>query len=271
MAICRYYQQGTCTFGSSCKFEHSNAGGRGGSVFSGSGGQGGQNSDIVNTLVTTVKQDMDQSTKGKQWIFSCYSPAKDCVSIPGMEDISAEEMRSWAYEDKMSTQYQQKIQNLIADYNKKRQALLNPSNDLKEVLRKIYNKETLTNIPPNIFEPQGSGGGTFGGQSSGGGLFGGQTQNQNQGSIFGGQKSAFGQSTPAVSQSSSSIFGGQNTTTQQSSSIFGGSAGGQSSLFGGQKTANSAFGGQPQNSIFGGVCEMRNVCQANHFQALRVV
>ena len=84
MAICRYYQQGTCTFGSSCKFEHTNAGGRG-SLFSGSGQ--GQNSDIVNTLVTTVKQDMDQSTKGKQWIFSCYSPAKDCVSIPGKRDF----------------------------------------------------------------------------------------------------------------------------------------------------------------------------------------
>ena len=67
MAICRYYQQGTCTFGSSCKFEHT----RGtGNVFAGSAS--GSNENIINTLVTTVKQDVEQSTKGKQWLYSCY-------------------------------------------------------------------------------------------------------------------------------------------------------------------------------------------------------
>ena len=67
MAICRYWQQGTCTYGSSCRFEHS---GRAGNVFSGGGG--GNQQDITNTLVTTVKQDVEASTKGKQWLFSCY-------------------------------------------------------------------------------------------------------------------------------------------------------------------------------------------------------
>ena len=36
--------------------------------------------------------------KGHQWPYSCYSPAKDCISIPGIDDISPEEMRYDAYQ-----------------------------------------------------------------------------------------------------------------------------------------------------------------------------
>ena len=73
MAICRYWQQGSCTFGSSCRFEHVGASGQGrqvGNVFSGNAS--GSNENIINTLVTTVKQDIEQSTKGNQWLYSCY-------------------------------------------------------------------------------------------------------------------------------------------------------------------------------------------------------
>ena len=159
MAICRYWQQGSCSFGASCRFEHVGASGRSaGNVFAGTGNtatSSASNENIINTLVTIVKQDVDQSTKGKQWLFSCYSPAKDCVSIPGIEDISPEEMRNEAYVAKTagtSSQYQQKVQGLLQSYQNKRQALLNPSQDLKEILRKIYSKEPLNNIPPNLFE-----------------------------------------------------------------------------------------------------------------------
>ena len=72
MAICRYWQQGSCSFGSTCRFEHVGAAGRpAGNVFAGSASTG-SNENIINTLVTTVKQDIEQSTKGKQWLFSCY-------------------------------------------------------------------------------------------------------------------------------------------------------------------------------------------------------
>ena len=84
-----------------------------------------------------------------------FSPAKDCVSIPGIDDISPEEMRHEALSAKTagtSAQYQQNLQGLIQGYQNKRQALLNPSQDLKEVLRKIYSKEPLQNIPPNLFQ-----------------------------------------------------------------------------------------------------------------------
>ena len=77
------------------------------------------------------------------------------MSIPGIEDISPEEMRNEAYTAKtggISAQYQQKVQGLIQSYQTKRQALLNPSHELKELLRKIYSKEPLSHIPPNLFE-----------------------------------------------------------------------------------------------------------------------
>ena len=36
---------------------------------------------------------MEQIEKGHQWPYSCYSPEKGGISIPGIEDISPEEMR----------------------------------------------------------------------------------------------------------------------------------------------------------------------------------
>ena len=61
-----------------------------------------QQQDITNTLVQTVKQDVDLCEKGKQWTFSCYSPAKETASVPGIEDVSPEEMRLDAYQARMS-------------------------------------------------------------------------------------------------------------------------------------------------------------------------
>ena len=43
--------------------------------------------ELINTLVSTVKRDVETSEHGKQWSFSCYSPAKDCPCIPGIDDI----------------------------------------------------------------------------------------------------------------------------------------------------------------------------------------
>lgn len=54
--------------------------------------------NIVEMLVQTVKQDVEQMEKGKQWPYSCYSLAKDCASIPGLDDISPEEIRFEAYQ-----------------------------------------------------------------------------------------------------------------------------------------------------------------------------
>ena len=61
-----------------------------------------QQQDITSTLVQTVKQDVDLWEKGKQWAFSCYSPAKETACVPGIEDVSPEEMRLDAYQARVS-------------------------------------------------------------------------------------------------------------------------------------------------------------------------
>ncbi len=69
-------------------------------IFGGGGGTAANpaSANIVQTLVQTVKQDMEQMERGHQWPYSCYSPAKDCISIPGIDDISPEELRYDAYQ-----------------------------------------------------------------------------------------------------------------------------------------------------------------------------
>ena len=49
-------------------------------------------------VVNIVCQDMEAVDKLGQWVFSCYSPAKDCASVPGMDDICPEELRMEAYQ-----------------------------------------------------------------------------------------------------------------------------------------------------------------------------
>jgi len=276
MAICRYYQQGHCHHGSNCRFEHVGGGfGGGGNVFgqtsntqSPGGQQQLQGPELVNTLVTTVKRDLEQSEGGKQWSFSCYSPAKDCPSIPGLDDLSPEELRHEAYtanKSNTATQYQQRYQQLVQDYAQKRKCLLNPSQEMKEVFRRVYNKET---VPPSatLF--------TNSGATSAGGIFGGGGA-ASPASIFGGgggqsafttkpasAASIFGGGTGSTTTQPSSIFGGPATTTSSTtlqSSVFGG--GGTSQVFGQKPTIGQSIFGQsqmtnnassPAAGIFGG-------------------
>ena len=212
---------------------------------------------MTNTLVQTVKQDVEQWEKGKQWIFTCYSPVKERACFPCIDDISPEEMRLEAYKAKSANtvgDYQKRFNDLQNEYSLKRRSLLTPSEAIKDILRKIYNKEAV-NIPPgtNIFQ-SGGGGSVFGGGGAGGGLFGGQQQQQQ--SVFGAKPSVFGGGASQPAQNTSSLFGGGNNSTQSAGSIFGG--GGQTqaqsagSIFGGQpKPQTSAFGQSGQSSLFG--------------------
>ena len=59
----------------------------------GGGAGGGGGGDVSSQLMVTVKQDMESAEVSGQWIFSCYSPGKDCASVPGMDDLSPEELR----------------------------------------------------------------------------------------------------------------------------------------------------------------------------------
>lgn len=287
MTICHYYQQGRCSFGNQCRFEHSLP--------------NRSNEDMTNTLVKTVELDMETWEKGRQWVFSCYAPAKEVHCFPDIDDISPEEMRYEAYASRQSNssqEYQQKFQALLNSYAMKRKALAKPSEEIKGILRRLYAKEKVV-LPPgsNIFNAAANVGSIFGGSSSssntssifqsrpnqsfGGGassqsnassVFGGG-QPASSNSIFGGsatKPSIFGGSTASnpsapnpfssgTQSGSSSIFGGGSSTQPQGSSIFGGSNQSQasSSIF--AASAKSPFGqssfGQPANNttnIFGG-------------------
>ena len=110
-----------------------------------------QHQDITNTLVQTVKEDVELWEKAKQWTFSCYSPAKETACVPGMEDVSPEEMRLDCYEARASGEmedFHRRYQELLKEYAVKRRAMLNPNEAFKEVLGKIYNWEDIAGVDP---------------------------------------------------------------------------------------------------------------------------
>jgi len=105
--------------------------------------QGGQKAELENQIVNTVKQDMEAVDKLGQWVYSCYSPAKDCASVPGMDDICPEELRLEAYQAKAAgtvDQYTARVKGLQETYQGKRNLLKNPDAGVRQTLVKIYNK-----------------------------------------------------------------------------------------------------------------------------------
>ncbi len=267
MPVCQHWQRGQCRYGNNCRFEHAGPGGFAPAVAAQQPQQQQQQQhqhtgDITNTLVQTVKVDIEQWEKGRQWVFSCYSPAKETACYPGLEDISPEEMRLEAYAARASNamdQYVKKVADLSADYAGKRRALLAPTEQIKDALRRIYNRESLVGVPPLTALPApGSifGGGAAAGPAAGaagaapaGGVF------QSKPSVFGGG----GGGSSIVSAPSSSA---SSLSSASSSGLFGKPAtsafGGGTSVFGGAHASSSSgtslFGGatQQRTSTFGG-------------------
>lgn len=250
----------------------------------------GVSQEVANQIMATVKQDMESWEKSGQWAFSCYSCAKDCVSIPGLVDYSPEELRLEAYESlkARNTNYQAKVNQLTQEYRNMKNLLANPDNQLKQILINIYNKAPIGDYmlsntgPSSIFASSGTNAANkssiFGGSTAPApnqGLFGGGNKSlfggaSNSGSTFGGA-ATFGGGASA-SGGGGSIFGGNSTNTATSAAsggIFGGasststSGSGGTGLFGGGSTVAATtasgggiFGGQTAqpagNSIFGG-------------------
>jgi len=239
------------------------------------GGASGLTPDVQNQIITTVKQDMETWEKSGQWAFSCYSCAKDCASVPGLTDLSPEELRHEAYLSLKAgnTDYQTKVAHLTQEYRGKRSLLSNPDPQLKLVLLKIYAKEPTgeyvmgsgpssifasgagTNqqqAAPGVFGAAAHNTGLFGGGGASKSLFGGSSTQQPPaaGSLFGGSAS-FGGSPAAQG---GSIFGGAQTSTP---STFGqppafGSGGTGVGIFGGGQGGGFGGGAAPSTGIFGG-------------------
>ncbi|XP_066584255.1 uncharacterized protein [Prorops nasuta] len=254
MVVCKYYQQGNCRYGQYCQYEHIN------------------NFGIRRqSLAQVVAEDIHLAEKGGQWLLSCYAPLKGIPCLPGMEDLSPEEVRWEMYQaqknrmiDQAKAQYQQLCQDMRTRWN----ALKNPSADMIIMLEKFENSvytsmqnsgsttsssftfatpqlgQPSSTSTPNLFSNQ-----TFGGQGNPfGGTF---TSTANASSVFTRQNStaAFG-GKPILGNSlfgnipaSNSIFGATKAATG-----FGGT---QSSFGSAQTQSNSVFGGVPTQSAFG--------------------
>jgi len=240
------------------------------------GGASGLTPDVQNQIITTVKQDMETWEKSGQWAFSCYSCAKDCASVPGLTDLSPEELRHEAYLSLKAgnTDYQTKVAHLTQEYRGKRSLLSNPDPQLKLVLLKIYAKEPTgeyvmgsgpssifssgagTNqqqAAPGVFGAAAHNTGLFGGGGASKSLFGGSSTQQPPaaGSLFGGSAS-FGGSPAAQG---GSIFGGAQTSTPSTFGqppAFGSGATGGGGIFGGGQGGGFGGGAAPSTGIFGG-------------------
>ncbi|OXU27056.1 hypothetical protein TSAR_008597 [Trichomalopsis sarcophagae] len=241
MVLCKYFQQGTCRFGQYCKFEHAY-------------GNRSKTFGDEKNIALLVAEDVLQAERGGQWLLSCYGPFKERKCIPGMDDLSPEEVRWEMYQaqktgavDQIKAQFQQMCEAMKV----KRDALKNPTPAIVQLLEEV--------------QSSGSENSAFGDKQKQGNYAFGQPQmeasNQpNQSSNVFGQKPAFGaapsnpfgggtNNTFGSNQQSSSIFGRPAAATT-TNSVFGGKASfGTPSVFsGGTATAAPTAGG----SIFGG-------------------
>lgn len=168
MVICKYFQQGICKFGSSCRFEHSR------SDFSSSGesvlrgrygghqyatnnyydGHGrnpgsykfGNISHDFEEVMQMVIQEVVQSEKGGQWPLSCFAPIKERSCFPGWEDYSPEEIRWKMYEAVQNgtlPEYQRQLKELYDAAKLRRQQIMNPNNEVFKIVEKLLHGEKL--------------------------------------------------------------------------------------------------------------------------------
>ncbi|XP_043471328.1 nuclear pore complex protein DDB_G0274915-like [Leptopilina heterotoma] len=257
MVVCKYFQQGSCRFGQYCRYEHIN---NYGSNANRSKTYDGKNITLI------VAEDILAAERGGQWLLSCFGPFKEQPCIPGMSDLSPEEVRWEMYQaEKKGTveQVKMQFQQLCQEMKVKRDALKNPTPQLVTVLENLQKSgqdsafgassassksnfsfatpqlgnTTSTNTNANVFGAKsfGTSSNPFGGSfssTSGNAIFGGSSAATSS-SVFG-SKPAFG---------SNSVFGATPSTT----SLFGGAT---TPAFGTQTT--QSFGTSQNSSVFGG-------------------
>ncbi|XP_065355925.1 uncharacterized protein LOC135950311 [Calliphora vicina] len=235
MVLCKFFQQGSCRFGSKCVNEHFD-------------------------VKQVIKTDVESAINGKQWPLSTYGPFKDKPSIPNfIEDQSFEEVRMLCYEAKQKNffdQFHQQFNKEALEASNKMKALLQMTPDIIDVAINIYDL-------PSDASCSGVGAGKTTNTTNSNNPFGmANAPATNAGSIF--AKS----NTNTTINATNNLFGNNNTfgaTTQATPGIFGNSSGfttqpqqQQTSIFGqAAKPANSIFGGgtttnaQQKSSIFG--------------------
>ncbi|CAK9814771.1 Nucleoporin-like protein amo1 [Anthophora plagiata] len=238
MVVCKYYRQGNCRFGQYCQFEHIN-------TFGGNTKVDSYSEDEYTAEL--VAKEVLSAEKGGQWLLSCFGPLKDRPCIPGIEDLSPEEVRWEMYQAQKNGMVEQAklhFQQLCQDMKAKREALKNPTREtltkLKEILgtgRKNTTNDN-TSAKPSSFSfatPQLG----LPSSTTSSNVFGNKT--------FGTQSNPF--SGGFTTSSNTSIFA---RTTTASNPVFGSSPafGSNLGMFGGGTNTSSVFGGTTNTSTF---------------------
>ncbi|KAK3910923.1 Nucleoporin-like protein amo1 [Frankliniella fusca] len=292
MTLCRFFQQGYCRYGNSCRFEH--AAPQYASTVSPllrnniqppPNVTAPKSTQGINTFRTNRKdardifnfivQDVNEAEKGGIWPLSSYNfwPAVAHGNVPGLEDLSPEEMRYLQMQAQAAGTFDACNQQIQQMYQQARARFNSLKVQSPETVALI---ESMTRGPAPTASTQFSfASGSAVAQDSwpsptatGGSVFGGSPGSTKSNSIFGGATT-----TGSTSTGFGSVFGGTNNPVQ--SSIFGGAsqygtaAAPKPSIFGGATTqthppafaptnpmfpggAPSPFGAPQQPSVFGG-------------------
>ncbi|XP_063990221.1 nuclear pore complex protein DDB_G0274915-like isoform X2 [Diachasmimorpha longicaudata] len=237
MVVCKYFQQGNCRFGQYCRFEH--VGGFGGNGQSSAHKSYGDNKSNV----LAVAEEVLAAERSGQWLLSCFGPFKEQGCIPGMEDVSPEEVRWEIYQAQKNGNVEQtklQFQQLCQAMTRKREALKNPTHETADMLDKLQkfqgdssfsSKSNFVLSTPQLSTSSITGNSFFAPKS------------------FGTPSSgSFSEKVNATPVTQASIFSHSNTNT---TSFFG--AAPAFGAFGVPQTSNSIFGGstKPMTSMFG--------------------
>ncbi|KAM0561775.1 hypothetical protein ACHAPJ_002944 [Fusarium lateritium] len=285
MTLCKFFQQGNCKFGNSCRFEHPNPNNRNqtSNRFGALGGGSNQSSaDKYNITVEAIERDLTNEVP--QWIFSAYAPGRDAPEqlFGGYpREQSFEELRLHFMMGKAAGNEQQSLNEAQELYANAQQQMQNALRNAKDAIQFIVGAENThpnrqdickegtqgapfgeflvgkrpksttiadTGSQPNPFGSNNNAASPFGGggASAGGSAFG-------QPSALGAKPSAFG--APTFGQPSQPAAGGSAFGQPSQPSAFGQpSQLGQSGSAFGQPSQPSAFGQPSQpasNSAFG--------------------
>ncbi|OAA56065.1 CCCH zinc finger domain protein [Cordyceps fumosorosea ARSEF 2679] len=166
MTLCKFFQQGTCRFGNSCRFEHPTGGqassNRFGALGGGSNAQFQRSFDKYSIKLDVIETDL--TTETPTWILSAYAPGRDAPDQlfgGAMREQSFEEMRLHYMKGKAEGNEQRALAEAQELYQKAQAQMQAVVSNVSEAAKYVVEGE---NRHPNRFDicQQGTQGAPFG-------------------------------------------------------------------------------------------------------------